>query len=157
MENYKICSKCNNNLHLSSFYKYYIKEKNTFSYKHICKKCHNILTKERLKIKENELKQNNLKKCNKCKKIKYISEFDSYNGLKRRTCKECLSEDIIKICIKCNKEKSINNFRRIKKGEKVYYLNKCKECTNEEIREKRKNRFTIYEQLQKEGIVYDTK
>ena len=44
-----------------------------------------------------------------------------------------------KICIKCKKEKNINEFYFLKQKNK--YNNKCKECIKKEVKEYQKNNF----------------
>lgn len=53
-----------------------------------------------------------------------------------------------KICIKCKKEKNINEFYFLKQKNK--YNNKCKECIKKEVKEYQKNNFEKIKKQKKE-------
>ncbi len=66
--------------------------------------------------------------------------------------KRCLMDT--KICKKCNVEKSLAEFARHIVNGKVYFTGKCKECINEEKRERYKNNEEIREKARENAKRY---
>jgi hypothetical protein len=141
MKDTKICNRCKIEYPLDNFYKSFDKRTGKYRYRFVCKKCYNIIYSKTV--------YDGARRCEKCKIIKNINEFDSYGTGTRKICKTCLSTKT-KTCSTCGVEKPLSEFRSFKKNDKTYYSNKCKECIYKQDADR--DRFTIYDQLEKEGI-----
>jgi hypothetical protein len=145
----KKCSICGTEKNKSEFY-ILCRKKYKPVLRSECKECHKEKSRERARkwnkknIEQNiELLKNGLKKCDKCKIIKNLSEFKEHCDHKRRICNDCLNPKIItKICNKCNIEKPEDEFYcySSKKGKK-YTRNTCIECFNVQ----RNHLYSFYE------------
>ena len=169
------CNTCKKQLELLYF------DKSDMSYRHTCKHCRYLRTKElrteRILKNSNKVKFKQNKKCNTCNKIKDIDEFNvrlvNSDGVSS-SCRECYSknrkkESTIttkievpnKICNTCITSKSISEFRKTKKSADGHF-NKCNACwkprewnkEKQKLSEKRyceKNKEKLKEKWKRDG------
>jgi hypothetical protein len=121
-----------------------------------------------------------VKICKACKKEKDISEFRIVKSGGREAryrlnkCKECnskkqkernkklkkIKEHVVlevKMCKSCKIEYTLDNFQKNydKRDKKYYYRSVCKNCYNAKMKLKKKDRFSVYELLEREGVYCD--
>lgn len=159
----KKCTKCGEIKDESEFYFGHTRNK----YMAECKECRRAIDKNKREEKK-KLLINGLRKCKKCGEIKSISLFSKHDseGRYRIHCNDCLinkeelkkQEEKFKKCTKCKSEKPVEQFgKRYNSKNKTYKFNSwCKECINEDNKNRNKYRFT-FEEMKERNRIYAEK